>query len=301
MPDSILDDKNERLNSVPDGFVKSVSGLESDIMKSIEKLVSTLETENGQILLNDRNMAIIENINQTIKNIIFTDEYEKNLTSFIGEFGKQAQLSNEYFQVVLDDFEVKPVYSSLLKSTQRNAIQLLNDDAFSQVLINPIKETLESSLVNNVSFTDTIKNLRYIIEGDETVDGRLISHVKRVAYDSFAVSDRSYTNTIATDLGLEFYRYTGGTIDTTRCFCQERHGKFYHREEIKRWGKGLDLGVCKSGDLWQGANTNTDEATIFFYAGGYSCKHSLLPVSEISVPKADKQRAIEKGYYKVAL
>jgi hypothetical protein len=296
MPDSLLNSKNNRLDSVPEGFVNSVSGLESDIMKSIERLVSTLETENGQILLNDRNMSIIENINQTIKNIIFTEEYEKNLTSFIGEFNTQANLSNDYFQIVLDDFEVKPVYKSLLKSTQRNAIQLLNDDAFSQVLINPIKETLESSIVNNVSFADTITNLRYIIEGDETVDGRLISHVKRVAYDSFAVSDRSYTNTIATDLGLEFYRYSGGEIETTRCFCDERAGKFYHKKEIEGWGEGVGVGSC--GFPWQGMNTNTDKATIFFYAGGYNCKHSLLPVSAKSVPQADKDRAIQKGYLK---
>jgi hypothetical protein len=296
MPDSLLNKKNNRLDSVPEGFVNSVSGLESSIMKSIEKLVSTLETKDGQILLNDRNMAIIENINQTIKDIIFTDEYEKNLTSFIGEFNTQAKLSNEYFQVILDDFEVKPVYKSLLKSTQRNAIQLLNDDAFSQVLINPLKETLESSLVNNVSFADTITNLRYIIEGDETVDGRLLSHVKRVAYDSFAVSDRSYTNTIATDLGLEFYRYSGGEIETTRCFCDERAGKYYHKKEIEGWGEGVGVGSC--GFPWAGMNTNTDKATIFFYAGGYNCKHSLLPVSAKSVPKADKDRAIQEGYIK---
>jgi hypothetical protein len=239
-------------------------------------------------------MAIIENINQTIKNTIFTPEYEKSLTSFIGEFNTQAGLSNEYFQIILDDFEVKPVYKSLLKSTQRNAIQLLNDDAFSQVLINPIKETLESSIVNNVSFGDTITNLRYIIEGDETVDGRLISHVKRVAYDSFAVSDRSYTNTIATDLGLEFYRYSGGEIETTRCFCDERAGKYYHRKEIEGWGDGVGVGSC--GFPWAGMNTNTDKATIFFYAGGYNCKHSLLPVSAKSVPQEVKDRAKSKGY-----
>lgn len=294
MPDSLLNNKNDRLQSVPEGFVNSVSNLESDIMKSIESLVSELETEGGNILINDRNMAIIENINQRIKDVVFTEQYEKNLTSFIGEFSKQAELSNQYFNVILDDFEVKPLYKSLLKSTQRNAIQLLSEDAFSQKLIIPLKETLESSLVNNVSFADTITNLRYIIQGDDIVDGQLLSHVKRVAYDSFAVSDRSYTNTIATDLALEFYRYTGGKIEDTRCFCKERAGKYYHKKEIEGWGKGVGVGSC--GFPWQGMNTNTDEATIFFYAGGYNCKHSMLPVSEKSVPKADVERVRQKGY-----
>jgi hypothetical protein len=43
MPDNILGNKDKRLDSVPEGFVNSVSGMESDIMKSIERLVSTLK------------------------------------------------------------------------------------------------------------------------------------------------------------------------------------------------------------------------------------------------------------------
>jgi hypothetical protein len=139
-------------------------------------------------------------------------------------------------------------------------------------------------------------HLRYLIEGNEEVDGRLMSHVKRVAYDSFAVSDRSYTNTIATDLGLEFYRWSGGKIEDTRCFCLERAGKYFHREEIKAWGRGENIGKCKSNGLWEGANSNTDEATIFFYAGGYNCKHSIAPVSKKSVPADVMQRARAEGY-----
>jgi hypothetical protein len=298
MPGDILKKKGDRLESVPSKLVESVSKLEPSIMKEVEDLVSQLEMEGGNLVLSEKNMVLIENINQRITNIIFSEAYEKDLTEFIGQFKTQAGLNDQYFQTILDDYEIKPMYESVLKSSQKNAINLLNEDAFTAKLIQPIQQTLESSITNNVSFTDTLKNLRYIIQGDDEIDGALTSHVKRVAYDSFAVSDRSYTNVISTDLGLEFFRYSGGEIETTRCFCHERKGKYFHREEIKAWGRGENLGACKSGALWQGANSNTDESTIFYYAGGYSCKHSILSVSKKSVPSDVLERAIKKGYIK---
>lgn len=298
MPGDILKNKGERLETVPSKLVESVSKLEPKIMREVEDLISKLEMENGNLVLSENNMVLIENINQRITNIIFDEAYEKDLTEFIGQFKKQAGLNNEYFQTIVDDYAVKPMYESVLKSSQKNAIELLNEDAFTQKLIQPIQQTLESSITNNISFTDTLNNLRYIIQGDEENLGALTSHVKRVAYDSFAVSDRSYTNIIANDLGLDFFRYSGGEIETTRCFCDERAGKYFHRREIEEWGEGKNIGKC--GYPWAGMNTNTDKSTIFYYAGGYNCKHSILPVSKKSVPKEVIQKAISEGYYQEA-
>ncbi len=298
MDDNFISDKNDRLEEVPGKFVDSVSGLETKIMKEVESLVSQLEMKDGVIEMTDKNLALIESINQRIINVTFDEEYEKNLTNFISEFKTQAGLNNEYFQTIGEDFQLKPLYKTVLENTQKNAIALLNEDAFTATLSTPIKQILESSITNKQSFTDTIESLRYIIQGDEEVDGRLLSHVKRVAYDSFAVSDRSYTNAVSTDLALEFYRFTGGKIEDTRCFCKERAGKYFHQKEVEGWGEGKGLGDCKQNGLWQGANTNTDKSTIFLYLGGYNCKHSILPVSTKSVPRDVVNRAISEGYYK---
>lgn len=293
---AVLDDKNDRLSEVPDAFINSSRGLEKDIMKDIESFVSELETENGVIILNESNMANIENVNKRLKNIVFNAEYEKNLITFVNEFGKQAALSNEYFQTLNVGFELTPLYQTILKSSQRNALSLLNEDAFTQVLIGPLKQTLEASITNQVSFSETLANLRFLIEGDKTIDGRLLSHIKRVAYDSFAISDRSYTNLVANNLGLEFYRYSGGGVKDTRCFCLERKGKYFHKKEVEGWGGGKDVGDC--GFPWQGMNTSTDRGTIFFYAGGYNCKHHILPVSEALVPKDVIERNKRNGNFK---
>jgi len=128
----------------------------------------------------------------------------------------------------------------------------------------------------------------------------MVSHVKRVAYDAFAVSDRTYTNTVSNVLGIEWYFYSGGTIDDTRDFCQERIGKYFHKKEVEGWGENKSCCGLKypNSNGWQGRNTLTNKTTIFTLAGGYNCKHSISPVSLRSVPKSVVQRNIENGNYK---
>jgi hypothetical protein len=297
--DDLLDDesrKYRRLETVPDSFVNSVKGTQGEIIKDIEDLVSQLETENGVFVLSEKNLAIINSIDKKLKDTVFNDEYVDALKKFAGEFNTQAQINNAYFTSLDPGFTTTQMYQQVLINSQKNAIDLLGEDAFTQKLINPLKQILESSITNKVSFADTMNSLRYVVLGDEETDGAMVSHVKRVAYDGFAASDRSYTNVIAQDLELEFYRYSGGKIKDTRCFCEERHGKFYHKNEIAEWGDGKNVGEC--GYPWQGMNSATDKATIFIFVGGYNCKHSLLPVSTKSVPKGVINRNISNGNYK---
>ncbi len=289
--------KFRRLETVPKDFVSKVESSQKEILKNIEELTSQLETENGVFVFSEKNLNLINSIDKKLKDTVFSDEYIEAVKSFACEFNKQAVINNAYFLSVDPEFVPSTLYESVLRSTQKNAIDLLGEDAFTQKLINPLKQILESSVTNKVSFTDTLSSLRYAIAGDSEIDGALVSHVKRVAYDGFAVSDRGYTNVIAQDLELEFYRWSGGIIKGTRCFCKERHGKFYHKKEIEEWGDGKNVGKC--GYPWAGMNASTDKATIFYFAGGYSCKHSALPVSVKSVPKSVIDRNVANGNYKV--
>jgi hypothetical protein len=93
---------------------------------------------------------------------------------------------------------------------------------------------------------------------------------------------------VAADLGIEFFKYRGGLIKDSRPFCVERNDIIYHIEEIKSWG---DI------KQWQGRRHGTDESTIITFLGGYNCRHTLIGVSEMDVPKETLQDAIDKGWY----
>jgi len=95
----------------------------------------------------------------------------------------------------------------------------------------------------------------------------------------------------------EWYFYQGGELPTTRCFCEARVQKYFYYKQIEAFGRGEDLGECRSGDLWAGANRNTNEQSIFLFAGGWNCGHSWILTSIFDVPKEVVQNAIDKFGY----
>jgi hypothetical protein len=298
--DDIIKEKLSRLESIPDRFVNAIGKTQKGVMADIESIIFSLDRDGETFLLNEKNLSLINSIEKKLKETIFNDEYTSELTKYISQFKQQANLNNAYFTELSDKFDNKDVYKLSLEASQKNAIALLGEDSFSQQLIIPITQSLQSSVNSSISFTETLSSLRSFIEGSDQVDGRLQGYVKRIAYDAFSASDRSYTNVVANDLGLQFYKYQGVEVEDTRPFCNERRGKYFHKKEIELWGEnetccGLEWPNSKG---WQGRNSATNKATIFIFAGGYNCKDSILPVSVKSVPGSVIQRAIDAGYYK---
>jgi len=109
-----------------------------------------------------------------------------------------------------------------------------------------------------------------------------------VAHDQFAIADRSYTSAVSDEIGAEWFKYSGDTIESTRQFCEVRHNKFYYYKEIEGWADGN----------WDGKIPGTNDKTIFSTAGGYNCRHSIIPVSIFAVPKKDIERNIDNGNFK---
>lgn len=294
--DEELKDKFDRLDDVPREFTRGVERTQRDVMDYMEKLTSQMETKNGQFVFSDKNLSILESLDNELKNVFFSPAYEKDLKHLATEFNKQAKINDTYFSGIVNDYEVKPIYEQVVRQAQRNTIELLTGDNFTQPLMTPLKQLMNSAVTNEGSMYDTIVGLREIIIGIEESPGKLLSHSKRVAYDGFAISDRNYTSIVSRDLGLEFYRWSGSTVQDTRCFCLKRVNKFFHRKEIEDWGDGKNVGEC--GYPWQGMNSLTNKDNIFSLAGGYNCKHSPLPVAEKSVPKDVINRNKENGNIK---
>jgi hypothetical protein len=166
-----------------------------------------------------------------------------------------------------------------------------------EAVLNPVFETLLTGIETKASYSDLLVSVTDSIVGTPNYDGRLLAYSRQLVTDTIGTTDRAFTEIIAADLGLEWYRYTGGLMDTTRCFCEKRNGKWYHKKEIESWGNKENLGECNTGKGWAGMNRATDSSTIFAYAGGYNCQHSILPVSEASVPIETLKEAIAKGFY----
>jgi hypothetical protein len=114
-----------------------------------------------------------------------------------------------------------------------------------------------------------------------------LANVKTYAGTTYATAERALTNSIFKDLNWKWFRYVGGEIDTTRTFCEERNGKYFHRNSIAEWA---DEGE------WSGQIEGTNSENIFVFLGGWNCRHSLIPVTIRRVPESIVADARAKGW-----
>jgi len=295
----IIDIKNQRIQDIPEAFQSSVEKLQRRIFNRITELIGRLETEGGQIKMTEANLLIVQDINDELKQVLNGKEYVSAVREFTNEFNTQKAINDQYFKKAFgDDFQETGLANQLVKNSQRNAFELLAGEPAQQNFIAPIKTQLENAVSSGASLSETIKGIRETVEGNEQADGRLLRYSKQVTWDSFALSDRAYTNAIAEDLDVEWFRYSGGLVKDSRCFCEERDQQFFHFKEIEAFGRGEDLGDCDNGDgTWKGEMVGTNESTIFIVAGGYNCRHTWSPVSITLVPRSDILRNIISGNF----
>lgn len=297
----ILQEKEDRLESVPTGFTNSVDRSQKEILKALVRLVDDLSRTKGAIDITPENIGKIQQIAEQLLSVIFTDtEYKDALSTFSKEFNTQAKITRRYMTEIQQDFENKEIYKANLALSQRQAIELLARSGVSQAFINPMKDILQASVTSGSSFADTVDVLTDYILGTKQREGALLHHAKQVAFDGFAFADRQYVKVISEDLGFEFFQYFGGRIKDSRFFCSTRANQVFHKKEIKDWGDHPDYWNAPPASPFHGGGRipETTENTIWTYAGGYNCRHQIAPLSRTNVPKDVMERAIKKGYVK---
>lgn len=294
----ILDKKNQRIEDIPESFQSSVEKLQRRIYNRIVELIGQLETRNGQIVMSEANLLRVQNINDELKRVLNGREYIEAVRKFTNEFEVQKNANDAYFRKAFgSSFTPTGIANQLVRNSQRNAFELLAGAPAEQNFIEPIRAQLEQAVSSGASFKDTIQGIRDTVEGTEESDGRLLRYSKQVSWDAFALSDRAYTNAISEDLDIEWYRYSGGLVKDSRCFCEERDRQYFHYKEIEAFGRMEDLGACNTGDGWAGMMKGTNESTIFIVAGGYNCRHTWSPVSIFIVPRDVILRNMANGNF----
>lgn len=85
--------------------------------------------------------------------------------------------------------------------------------------------------------------------------------------DFFDRYERTYSNNVAKEVGLDQARYSGGLMGTSRDFCVQRQGKIFTRKDIVGWASLS----------FRGKNAAYNPFTDL---GGYNCRHTLDWVSD---------------------
>ena len=263
--ESIIKKKLDNLESIPDKFISVVDKQNENLFKQILKLLDGLEKDGEFILATDKNIGIATQITNLLTKTLFESDYLNGLKEFVSSFSDQAGLIDDIFAAQFE-FSEKSIYKSLITQSQKSTLQFLDDDAIGQAVFEPLQKSILTNIYSGGKYSDMVISIKDFILGNESLDPKLTSYVKRYARDSMSVFDNTYTQLVAQDVGVELWEYSGGTLKDSRDFCLARVGNVYTNDEIEKWAN----------EDWQGKNPATDAATIFAYRGGYNCIHSFI-------------------------
>lgn len=300
--EKLIREKTDRLESVPDALLSKIERLQKKIFPEVLDIVSQLERDsNGFVLFNRKNLDLSNSIREKLRTVLLESDYIEIVSDFANEFDVQTSVTDKLLSETFPEFTASGLASDIVKQQKKKAVEIFVNGITDEAFADAIADQIQLAVNNNASFTETLKEIRRIVTGDDEVDGKIQQYAQQVAHDQFALADRAYTSQISEEIEAEWFFYSGSQIKTTRPFCAERHNKYYYYKEIEQWGagkktEGLSL-PNKDGD-WGGKIEGTNEMTIFTTAGGWNCRHSIIPVSIFRVPKDVIKRAIDEGYFK---
>lgn len=287
----LIAEKTRRLTTVPDIYLTEVERAQKRLFPQIVEILRQLAVDSsGNIILNSSNLALAANVKELVQQILADSEYISAVRSYAAGMNEQVNVSNELFAKAFDGFKPAANAQALFRLTQANAVDLMVNAIGNQRFADVVRENIETAISSNAGFTETVRQLQTIVTGDEEVDGKLLQYNKQIAHDTFAIADRNYTSAVSEELEAEWFFYSGSEIETTRPFCAARHNEYFYYKEIESWPQ-------TAGD-WAGRIPGTNSSTIYSYAGGYNCRHSIIPVSVRRVPETKVREAISKYGFK---
>lgn len=304
-----IDLVNDKIESEVTKFLAGVDKSESGIFNRMLSIVKELETNpDGSIKQTVKNLKLLASVRKTIENEVITDAYIKRVGTLNNQFPAIAQLNNGYFKGIEAAFNPnKELFKEIVKNSIASTSASLLDSGIDENVINPIVRIVDDSVTSGSTFSDMVDELRLVIKGDEERLGQLRRYSQQITQDALNQFNASYNETIARDLDLEWYFYSGGRRKTSRPFCKKYAGRYFHKKEVEDFGKRIDLdgtGLCGGStktNLCTGRIKGTNSSNIFRYRGGYNCKHIYKPTLIDSVPKRVVTRNIEKGYFEPEL
>jgi hypothetical protein len=241
----------------------------------------------GRIRLTETNIRIASDIVNKLKTGLGATDFRNAMVQFLQKFDQSITINEAIAKTFRPTYTISAAQRELINQSKLIAIDLLTNEGYKSRIDQTVRIPLNAALQAGSSLKDAMKSMREIIQGTPDADGRLLANVRTYANTTFSTADRALSNSINKDLGIEWYRYVGGEIDTTRPFCEKHNGKYFHRLEIEEWGN----------DEWAGKIEGTDSENVFVFAGGWNCRHSIIPVTIRRVPQDVIERAKSKGYF----
>lgn len=258
------------------------------LYSQLVKILKDLKLDDqGYIIQSSENRTIIQDAINAIDDKVQSSSYKTHVENYLSTVPSIDQLNVTYFEALSDAFKPNRQYlASLQKSTVGQIEDLLFNSGFESQIKIPLSAILNQNINSGGSFTALLEQVKQYVKGTPELDGRLLSYTKTITKSTLFDYSRAFQQSVSSDLGLTWYNYSGGLMDKSRQFCIDHAGGYFSQAEVESWAD----------QDWAGKRDDTTASSIFIYAGGWNCGHSIIPVDESTVPAEDIQAAKDGGF-----
>jgi hypothetical protein len=275
-------------------FQKRVPGIQENVFNSLIEELKNLGTQNGKVLNSVQNLKLINGLKNKIERLIISEGFRDDVKKFINAFNVVESLNQQYFA----DFNYKFKPSKTLPIIKEAAIDKTLNDLLSQGLevnvVDKVYSILNDNTTTGGSYASLTNQLRQSIVGTKESEGILQRYSKTITTDAINQYSAQYHDVLAQDLNLNWGRYIGSDLVTSREFCiWLRKKEWVHRSELPEILRGdIDGHQCKLNKqklpLGMIPGTNVDNFKI--RRGGWNCGDQFFWVPDSAVPPNIKQR-----------
>lgn len=280
---SIINKKDRRISAANQTFFDSLPATEQRIFAAVSKHVQKFSSDGEKFVFDDGNVLLTNQVERIILDAIQSSKYPSDVNGFLRNFETLKQYNFDIHRDVndLSPEQLGELINPIQRGTVEQTLQSLTGSGVSTNFIEPIRTGIYQNIVAGSTKADLEAYLRRYILGNPDVDGLLSRYVKQVSRDALNQFDGQVNAKIASEFGLDAYRYVGSLIEDSRPQC-------------RRW---VAMGVIQSKDLpteiaWMNANgtgaiPGTSPETFSIYRGGYNCRHSAIP---FKLTKSQRER-----------
>lgn len=267
----VLKNKEKIVSKANKELIDSMTEIEKKIFKAVRKKLFEMNTSNGNLLFDEKNISLINEIEKVIIDSL-TADLKVPLKSYVSNFETIKKLNFEVHGIVneLSDVELENLISPIQKEFVKKTIDSLTGSGVSVEFIEPIKKSLFNNLVSGSGIESVQDSLVDLILSDNKKYSGLFRHVQQVSIDAINQYDGVVNSAIQKEYELDALRYVGSIIETSRKQC-------------KRWvNKGVLLvSELEKEILWAFKNgsgmINATKESFQITRGGHGCRHQTFP------------------------
>ncbi len=287
--EKIINDLSEAIGNASDSFNSQMDGLQKGIYDDVSLLIKDLDITNGKIDNTVNNVKAIGAIKAKIEKIILNPDYIDSVKSYVDAFNAVSSLQDSYFKQISTTAGPKNLLLAIKQQSIEQTVTSLTEGGIGAGITNGIRDILKRNITGGASYNDLLDQMRNYILTNNSGTGALEKYTKQITTDSLQQFSRQYGQVLANDLDMEWFMYVGSNRRTSREFCiLLTKKKYIHRSEfadiVNGIIDGVQIKINPNTNTWSGGIPGTDENNLQINCGGYTCEHSMYPISSELVP-----------------